>query len=69
MKRAYPYGYVLIAEGKCPIAAQNPLCCMVCRFGHMTECHHPLDCRAANCSHYQRQQRVQEAEESSKATR
>lgn len=27
---------------------------MLCRFGHMLECHYPLTCEQANCSHVQR---------------
>jgi len=30
----------------------EPMACMPCSFGHMTECHYPLECAEANCSHY-----------------
>ncbi len=26
--------------------------CMFCKFGHMTECHHPYDCNSEYCNHY-----------------
>ena len=33
----------------------TPMSCMFCAYGHMTECHHPLDCNEARivgkCSH------------------
>ena len=32
--------------------AGSPLAQMFCPFGHMTECHYPLTCSQAECSHY-----------------
>lgn len=32
----------------------TPMACMLCQFGHMTECHYPLDCEEAQCSHLER---------------
>lgn len=29
----------------------NPMKAFFCEFGHMTECHYPLHCREAKCSH------------------
>lgn len=51
----FPSGIDQINAGKCPIGARNPIACVLCNYGHMTECHHPDDCRTANCSHYQQQ--------------
>ena len=30
---------------------EDPAATMFCGFGHMTECHRPLDCAAASCGH------------------
>lgn len=32
----------------------NPMAQMFCMYGHMTECHYPMACDEAKCSHYQR---------------
>ncbi|MBA7639528.1 hypothetical protein ES703_47187 [subsurface metagenome] len=45
-------GVIKISTGKCPLGAVSPMACMVCCFGHMTDCHYPLTCQEANCSHY-----------------
>ena len=45
-----------------PPPAENPKCvcypnllaAMFCMTGHMTECHYPMSCRDANCSHLDR---------------
>ena len=37
----------------CPCRDQG-LAPMFCPTGHLTECHHPLECRQAACSHVQR---------------
>lgn len=42
-------------RGECPIGGLSPVSCMFCEFGHMTDCHYPLDCEEANCSHYQQE--------------
>ena len=39
--------------GQCPLGYRSPTACMFCRFGHMTDCHYPLTCEEASCSHYQ----------------
>jgi hypothetical protein len=39
-------------RGECPLGATNPMSCMFCTRGHMTECHYPLTCELARCSHY-----------------
>ncbi len=39
----------------CPMSNNDrvsPMECMFCPYGHMTECHYPLDCYEAKCSHY-----------------
>jgi len=30
----------------------DPISCMFCCFGHMTECHYPDNCLEAQCEHY-----------------
>ena len=30
----------------------QPMACMFCPYGHMTECHFDKTCEEANCSHY-----------------
>lgn len=52
-KEVESMGIYKIATGKCPIGAISPLACQVCSTGHMTECHHPLTCDEAQCSHYE----------------
>ena len=42
-------------NGECPIGRTSPMACMFCPYGHMTECHYPLDCEEAECSHYQQE--------------
>ncbi len=60
-----PYGYSKVlnrAEGASLIGdGPNPLCLcengispMFCQFGHLTECHYPMNCREAECSHLSR---------------
>jgi hypothetical protein len=48
-------------EGTSETLKANPLCvcitemaAMFCPVGHMLECHYPLRCSVARCSHYQR---------------
>lgn len=38
--------------GTCPLGGTNPMACMFCQYGHMTDCHYPLTCDEAECSHY-----------------
>lgn len=33
----------------------TPLAAMFCPYGHMLECHYPVNCETANCSHFQRE--------------
>ncbi|MFW9973016.1 MAG: hypothetical protein ACFFDF_22715 [Candidatus Odinarchaeota archaeon] len=43
---------------ECPMEDNEcvaPMKCMFCPYGHMTECHFPLTCDEAECSHYQSQ--------------
>jgi len=47
---SYQEGIKLIDLGLCPTHYNN---CMFCEFGHLTECHHPMNCEEAQCSHYQ----------------
>lgn len=42
-------------RGDCPMGAFNPMACMFCIFGHMTECHYPHTCEDAECSHYRQE--------------
>lgn len=52
-KQVDSMGVVRVKDGTCPLGMRNPMACMFCRVGHMTECHHPYTCEEANCSHYQ----------------
>ena len=45
-------GVIKTTTGQCPLGAVSPMACMFCEFGHMTDCHHPLTCQEAECSHY-----------------
>jgi hypothetical protein len=47
----YPAGVDLIASGQCPTGKTSPMACMFCMTGHILECHFPLDCQTAGCSH------------------
>jgi len=49
-----PMGMDLISSGKCPLNAQNAMACMFCLYGHMTDCHYPMTCEEAHCSHLER---------------
>ena len=46
-------GAVKTSYGQCPLGHASPMACMFCLYGHMTDCHHPLTCEEANCSHHQ----------------
>lgn len=46
-------GAVKTSLGECPLGGASPMACMFCWYGHMTECHYPLTCEEAQCSHYQ----------------
>lgn len=49
----YEPGIDKIRENRCPIGEDYPMACAVCQFGHMLECHYPMNCQEANCAHYQ----------------
>lgn len=49
-------GITKIANGECPLGRINPMACTFCPYGHMTECHYPLTCEEAKCSHYRQEQ-------------
>ena len=51
-KEVESMGIYKIATGNCPRGAVSPMECQFCTVGHMTECHHPLTCIEAECSHY-----------------
>jgi len=46
-------GIVKTSGGKCPLGSTSAMACMFCSYGHMTECHYPLNCEQADCSHHQ----------------
>lgn len=41
-----------IERGECPIHPFSPIACTFCSYGHMLDCHYPLTCEEAQCSHY-----------------
>lgn len=45
-------GMQLVKENKCPLGCKNPMGCMFCDYGHMTECHYPHKCDSEHCHHY-----------------
>ena len=47
----YEPGFIKIKEGYCPLNAKSPMACTFCMVGHMLECHHPMTCEEAKCSH------------------
>ena len=44
---------VLRAHPEC--VCPNPMAPMFCPYGHMLECHYPMTCSEAECSHYERE--------------
>jgi hypothetical protein len=54
MTGPYPFGVDLIAVGECPKGATSPIACLFCSTGHMLECHYPMTCSQAQCSHLAR---------------
>ena len=34
-------GITRVLDRKCPVHAKNPMACMFCCYGHLTECHFP----------------------------
>ena len=57
----YPSGIERVGRGECPIGGLSPMACMFCSYGHMLECHYPMDCDEAMCSHWEQAQ-LSEAE-------
>jgi len=52
LQKPYPTGFELIYEKLCPLKRVHSWACVLCPFGHVTECHYPNDCRTAECAHY-----------------
>ena len=52
-KEVESLGVVKTSTGQCPLGHASSMACMFCRFGHMTNCHYPLTCEQADCSHHQ----------------
>lgn len=50
----YEPGIARIAAGECPLNATSPMACTFCMVGHMMECHAPMTCEQAKCSHLSR---------------
>lgn len=50
----YEPGFIKIQEGYCPMNAVSPMACAFCHYGHMLECHHPMTCSQAKCSHLEK---------------
>lgn len=48
-------GSIKTMRGECHMGGTNPMACMFCDFGHMADCHYPLTCEEAECSHYQQE--------------
>lgn len=47
----YEPGIVRIEAGECPLNGKSAISCQFCPVGHMLECHHPMTCDQAKCSH------------------
>lgn len=47
----YEPGIVKIKTGTCPRGANQQMSCMLCPTGHLLECHAPMTCLQAKCSH------------------
>ena len=50
-------GAVRTSTGQCPLGHTSPMACMFCQYGHMANCHYPLNCEEADCSHHQEETR------------
>ena len=59
----FPTGVGRITRGECPVGAFTPMGCMFCEYGHMLECHHPMTCEEAECSHYEQEMEEEPGEE------
>lgn len=53
-----PSGVGRMDRGECPLGGINAMACMFCPYGHMLECHYPLTCDEAECSHYKSEQHI-----------
>lgn len=47
----YEPGFIKVKEGYCPLNAKSPMACTFCQYGHLLECHAPMGCEEAKCSH------------------
>lgn len=47
-----PTGIELFKSGKCPNPIPPFIGCMLCPYGHLTECHYPYTCDSDMCHHY-----------------
>lgn len=54
----FPTGIGRIERGECPCGAVTPVACSLCPTGHQLECHYPLTCEEAHCSHFMASQYV-----------
>jgi len=52
-EQVFSMGVTKTLQGDCPRGGASPMACMSCQYGHMTDCHYPLTCDEAECSHYQ----------------
>lgn len=54
----------MLPPGQNPACICNPLTAapMFCPYGHLTECHYPLSCEEAQCSHYNSQVAMEDEE-------
>ena len=56
-EQVFSMGVTKTLQGDCPRGGASPMACMFCQFGHMTDCHYPLTCEEADCSHHQEETR------------
>ena len=56
-------GLEKVLSGECPLGNVNPMACMFCPYGHLSECHYPFTCDEIDCSHYQQLLEEEELEE------
>lgn len=50
----YEPGIARIAAGECPMNGKSAMACTFCMVGHMMECHAPMTCSQAKCSHLEK---------------
>lgn len=51
-KLGHATGIGRIDRGECPMHAVSPVACTFCSYGHMLDCHYPMTCEEAECSHF-----------------